>query len=455
MMTNVLPRAIFHAATWLRGESQWNQHLDAFSRLERAGAGEVTADQTRRLDRLLTFATERVQQYQGIPRVSAESVDEPRLLLSPFPLLEKRTIQQTPELVHGDLRARTIVKSTGGSTGEPVKLLKTADGVALERAASWLGLGWFGIRVGDPAVRFWGTPLTASRRLRFRLSDLAMNRIRLSAFDIEEADLERYYQRIQRFQPAWFYGYASLIDLMAEWIEETGRDGARLGLRAIVPTSEPLSAAQRDRITRVFGAPVQNEYGCGEVGAMAYECEQGMLHVMTSSVLVEVLNEDGSPTAPGHTGEVVVTDLNNYAMPLIRYRMGDRAVPGRPCPCGRPYPTLERVVGRIHDVVFTPLGRRWHGEKIDYLMSSIHQEVFPFQRYQVVQKEPDLLEVRLVADAPIPEAASARISAYVRERLDGMRTEVRRVDRIERSVSGKLRLVRNDVQGRTENEEDA
>ena len=271
-------------------------------------------------------------------------------------------------------------------------------------------------------------------------------RIRLSAFELEESDLAAYYDRIKRFQPAWFYGYASLIDLLAQWIEQSGRNGTTLGLRSIVPTSEPLSPEQRERVGRVYGAPVQNEYGCGEVGAIAYECERGLLHVMSESVLVEVLKEDGSPVAAGETGEVVVTDLNNYAMPLIRYRMGDRAVAGGACACGRPFPTLERVVGRIHNVVFTPLGRRWHGEKINYLMSPIHQELFPFQQYQVVQKEPDLLEVRLVADVPIPEPAKLRISAYVRDRLDGMRTDVRRVERIERSASGKLRLVRNDLQ---------
>ena len=277
-----------------------------------------------------------------------------------------------------------------------------------------------------------------------------MNRIRLSAFDLDDRDLACYYQRIRSFQPAWFYGYATLIDLLASWIEEHGRDGRGLGLRSIVPTSEPLSAAQRERITRVFGAPIQNEYGCGEVGAIAYECEKGALHIMTDSVAVEVLGDDGSPVVPGETGEVVVTDLNNYAMPLIRYRLGDRAVRGGECACGRPYPTLDRIVGRVHDVVYTPLGRRWHGEKIDYLMLSIHQELFPFRRYQVVQKQPDLLEVRFVSDAPIPPVARQRIADYVRDRLDGMRVDIRRVQTIERSASGKLRLVCNELESTAE-----
>lgn len=446
-----VPRSIFHLATALQRQGRWKGYLRELERVADSSLQEVRDRQEARLLRLLTFATSRVEHYRQLsPGTAVAAPLDGWAWLRDLPLLEKQVLQKTPERLHGDLDAPTTPKSTGGSTGEPVRLLKTADGVALERACTWLGLSWFGIRPGDPAVRFWGTPLTRRRRLHFRLGDLAMNRIRLSAFDIDEADLAGYYDRIRRFQPAWFYGYASLIAMMAEWMDDTDRSGTDLGLKAIVPTSEPLTEAQRDRIRRVFGAPIQNEYGCGEVGAMAYECQEGLLHVMTDSVVVEVLKEDGTLADPGETGEVVVTDLNNYAMPLIRYRMGDRAVRGGGCACGRPFPTLERVVGRIHDVVYTPLGRRWHGEKIDYLMSSIHQDLFPFQRYQVVQREPDLLEVRFVAEAPIPDPVKDEIGGYVAERLDGMRTRVVRVNRIERSPSGKLRLVRNDVDAQGE-----
>lgn len=442
----MLRELVFDIATSISGQHGWRSHYRTCKRLEAAGPKVVRDRQSQKLNDLLSFAADNVPHYQEALRTPrANDQQDPMAWLTDVPLLDKEVLQQHPERLHGRLEGRTTIKSTGGSTGEPVALLKTAGGVAVERACTWFGLGWFGIAVGDPSVRFWGTPLTPPRRLRFKLADVAMNRIHVSAFALEESDLAEYYERIKRFQPHWFYGYATLIDLLAEWIEATGRDGTVLGLRAIVPTSEPLSEAQRERVTRVFGAPIQNEYGCGEVGAIAYECERGLLHTMTESVVVEVLTGDGRPAGPGEEGEVLVTDLNNYAMPLIRYRLGDQAVRGGDCKCGRPFPTLERVVGRVHDVVFTPAGKRWHGEKMDYLMSAVHQDVFPFRRYQVVQQETDLLEVRLVSEEPVPEAARRLIEEYVRDRLDGMRAHVRRVDRIERSPSGKLRLVKNEV----------
>lgn len=365
--------------------------------------------------------------------------------LRAVPMLEKETVQsRLDELRSSTFHGRLVTKSTGGSTGAPVRLVKDAEGIAHEMATTWASLERYGITIGDRSARFWGTPLTTRRRVRFRLTDLAMNRIRFSAFDLDESDLQSYWDRCIRFQPRWLYGYASLIHMFAEWIERTGRDASALGISVIVPTSEPLTAAQRRKIGAVFHAPVFDEYGCGEVGAIAYGCERGRLHVMTDNVVVEVVRPDGAPAEAGELGEVVVTDLTNSAMGLIRYRLGDRAEPGNSCNCGLGFPVLERIAGRIHDVVFTPAGRRWHGEKIDYLMAQLHNEVGGFTQYQVVQRSPGELEVRLAGEGPVPPLLKARIQRYVRERLDGMFADVKRVTKIERSQSGKIWLVRND-----------
>lgn len=437
---------IYRAATLARGEGAVFRYLEEMRRVQHLPAEELERRQDRRLAELLVLAARSSPFHRGrwgvLPPIHDGNARE---VLRTLPLLAKNDLQQNrDEMCCVPRPGRTTDKTTGGSTAQPVRVTKTSDGLAREMAASWMALEWSGIRMGDRAVRFWGTPLTRKRRIRFALADLAMNRIRLSAFDLDDEDLARYWERCLRFRPTWFYGYASLIDLFAEYVEQRGLDGRRLGLRAVVPTSEPLSERQRERIRRVFGAPIQNEYGCGEVGAIAYECGEGSLHVMTETVLVEVLTPDGREAEPGETGELVVTDLTNHAMPLVRYQVGDFAVQGGPCACGRPFPTLREIRGRIHDVVYTPTGRRWHGEKLDYLMVSLYGEVGGFRQYQVVQDGPDSLEVRLVTDGEVSPELEQRIAAYVRDRLDGMRTRVRRVDRVERAPSGKLRVVRND-----------
>lgn len=443
-MNRTLGRTIYRMATVVLGEGRVFRYLGEARIVRDLQAHARVERQSGKLRELLVWLSEHHPYYaQKLPE-SIASID-PMAALQSLPVLEKQTLQENGDiLLTPGHRVRSITKSTGGSTGAPVRIIKDADGIAREMAATWAALESYGIRVGDRSARFWGTPLTFRRRLRFWLTDLAMNRIRLSAFDLEDEDFRAYWNRCKRFQPIWIYGYASLIHMFADWIERSGLDGSALGLRVVVPTSEPMNDHQRAQVARVFDAPVYDEYGCGEVGAIAYGCENGLLHVVTENLVVEIVDSDGRAVEPGEVGEVVVTDLTNRAMPLLRYRLGDRAVKGGPCGCGRGVPTIEKVLGRIHDVVFTPEGRRWHGEKIDYLMSQLYAEEGGFRQYQVVQESADTLRVCLVSEEGIPATLERKIKEYVADRLDGMHARVLRVDAIERASSGKIRLVRND-----------
>jgi phenylacetate-CoA ligase len=434
----------FRAATTLLGQHRVFRYLQETRAAHWLPGPELERRQRASLEALLAWTRDHNDHYGPVLAGSGPPAD-PVAWLRTLPFLEQRMIQeQGHQLLTPNFRERTTRKSTGGSTGAPVTIVKDMDGIAREMAGTWAAMEAYGLQIGDRAVRFWGTPLTARRRLRFKLSDLAMNRIRLSAFDLDDEDFQRYWRRCRRFQPVWMVGYASLLHMFAEWIEANGLDGTDLGLQVVMPTSEPMNTQQRALVESVFGAPTFDEYGAGEVGGIAYGCEAGRLHVVMETVFVEVLDEDGDPVRPGEVGELVVTDLTNRAMPLLRYRLGDRVTLSDGCSCGRESQALENVLGRIHDVVYTPAGRRWHGEKIDYLMAQLFGEHGGFRQYQVVQNSADHLTVRLLTDSAIPPALERRITQYVGDRLDGMRADVVGVQTIERSASGKMRVVRND-----------
>ena len=438
-------RIVYPGVVYARGEQAVFSALREMRQTETLSTAELLRRQETKLASVLNRAATNSRYYrERWPELGRIHPDDAMSALQQLPFVTKRVLQTQPSEILTGWRGRTTSKTTGGSTGEPVQVVKNSTGLGREMAASWMAYGWLGIEMGDRAVRFWGNPLTRKKRLRFRAADFAMHRIRFSAFEIDDSDMERHWARCLAFRPQWFYGYTNVLEMFAEFVKRKGLNASLLPLKGIVTTAEPLSLGQKELLESVFGAPVQNEYGCGEVGPVAYSCEQGKLHIMSENVVVEILTARGKQAAPGDSGEVVVTDLTNYAMPLIRYRLGDYGIRAEGCTCGRGFPVLEKIWGRVYDAVYTPAGRRWHGEKVKYLIMQLHSEGVEIQQFQVVQDGPGTLDIALVTETPIDVATEERIAAYIRTELDGMEARVRRVRAVERSPSGKMRLVRND-----------
>jgi phenylacetate-CoA ligase len=235
-----------------------------------------------------------------------------------------------------------------------------------------------------------------------------------------------------------------MLEEFARFLLRRDLSGPDLGLAAVISTSEPLTAPRRAVISEAFGAPVQNEYGCGEVGPIAYECpEEGMLHVMSQNVILEVLDAQGEPVGPGGSGEIVVTDLNNHSMPLIRYAIGDFATVAEACRCGRAFPVLSAIWGRAYDFLEDSAGRRYHGESVMYIFEDLRDRGVKVGRFQIVQDRPGHIVARVVpgSSAASSEATAVEIADTCRGRLGGMTTEVEFVDEIRRARSGKTHLI--------------
>lgn len=436
---------VYPGVVALRGEGGVFRAMRELRSLEWVHPDELRQHQARKLVKALEHAWACSPYYRESwpsrpPSDPAAIFD----FLRSLPTVDKSVLQRHQDrLVSTHPGGRTTRKTTGGSTGQAVTVLKDRAAIAREMAASWMAYGWFGIERGDRAVRFWGDPTSARRKLRFMAADVAMNRIRFSAFAFSDADMERYWHRCLRTRPDYFYGYVSMLVAFAHFVRRTGRNGADLGLKAIVTTSEVLEAPQQELLAATFGCPVQNEYGCGEVGPIAYACEQGMLHVMADNLVVEVVKECGGSAGPGETGELVLSDLNNRAMPLIRYRVGDLAVAGGPCGCGRSFPALQRVWGRAYDVLVAPDGRRYHGEYFMYLFEDLRGAGLGVDQFQVVQTALDALHVYVVSGDELSEEARASIVTGIRSRMPGVSVTVQRVPEIKRASSGKMRVIVN------------
>ena len=428
------------------GESGMYAELERLEALQSRSSEEVLESQRRRLASILNYAQRLVPDYGELVgsqhRITAENAPQ---VLRTLPFITKQDLQTRFDSLKAEPQpGRTTSKTTGGSTGQPVTVVKDAGATAQERAASWLAYGWFGIRPGDRGARFWGSPRAiGKRRMRYAFADAAMNRIRFSAFGFNEAELESYWQRCLRFKPRYFYGYVSMLEAFSRFIVESGKDGSRLGLKAVITTSEVLGDPQRELIEGSFEVAVQNEYGCGEVGPIAYECEAGSMHIMSENVLVELLDESGDPVSVGEEGEIVVTDLNNRALPLIRYRIRDYAVHMGECACARGFPVLGSIRGRAYDTITVPDGRSFHGEFFMYLFEDLRDAGRQFERFKIIQTSARALEVEIQTQ----DLQDAHLVSDVRDRLMNefadMHIDVKLVREIILSDSGKHRLVEN------------
>lgn len=441
-INHVLFKNLFFLALAVRGEG-YRKEIRQFEASQYFPPEEQRRYQLERLNQVLSASQDTVY-YQGKVPSSVNSL----AALSDMPLLEKDEIRDHPAAFMRTKRPNQRLKTSGGSTGAPVTILKDSAGVAREMAASWRGYHWAGVQEGDRQARFWGLPTSRKDRVRASLIDFIANRKRISAFGYDQKSLESALVTLEKFQPDYFYGYTSIMSELARYIIKTGKPPA-LNLKCVITTAEVLSTVDRQDIERAFNTKVFDEYGCGEVGTIAHQCEHGSMHVNSENLIIEVLDEEGEPARAGKPGEIVLTDLTNLSMPLIRYRIKDFAtLSTEPCRCGRTLPVLEKIHGRQYDILTNRAGKKFHGEFFLYILEDARKIGLNPTGIQFLQTK----DLNITVNVVIEQQHLPELEQYISRRIhDGfdqsITVRVNRVDDIPREPSGKLRVVK--VEDRT------
>lgn len=438
-------RALMRGLLWQRLEGRrnpgWEQRLAGFRACARLPREELRAWQARAVAEHLAWARAAVPFHRQ--RLSAS----PRL--EDAPILTRSLLQEhLDQLVCESLPpAQRLYDASGGSTGAPVRVVHDAAyRTATFASEVWLLEQW-GLRPWERTAYLWGDD-RAARAVPWkeRLARRLLGRRHLNAFALDEARLAAFADELERFRPVVVQGYAGALDLFAGHLRRTGR---RLPPpRLVRSAAETLRPEARARIEAALGAPVRDVYGSRESAGLAAQCLHGGFHVLEHAKVLEVLDDDGRAAPPGRPGRVLVTDLANRALGLIRYANGDVAAwapDDPPCPCGSAYRRLLRVHGRTSDFLTAPSGERIHGEWFTHLLYG-HDGV---RAFQVHQQSLALVTLRTVG--PADEAALAGVLEAMRARL-GPRVTVRweRVEEIPPTPSGKHRFTLSDVPWRPE-----
>jgi len=402
--------------------------LDELNRTQWLSRDELLNLQRSKLYRLLEYAYEQVPYYHWLfDRVGFRPPDVLSDLASMqrVPVLSKSIIRENlDDLCTIETRRRKQMSylTTGGSTGHPLVFMQDSDFRDYVTADIHRHLGWAGWQLGQVHAYIWGTSFEAEKiqTIRSRLMDWALNRFVTDAYILSEESMSAFVSQIRHRRPRILFGYPSSLCRFAEFVRERGFDDIRFD--ATFCSAEVLYPAQRQLIEEVLGGKVFNRYGTRELGGIGCECEAHTgLHVSVENVYVEIADDDGQPIGPAEPGNIIVTNLNNYGMPFIRYSLADVGswYPADTCPCGRAHPMLSVVEGRHNDMFKTRDGRVVWGGITNSLwgMAGVKQ-------FQIVQKAYDLIIVRVVKEGGLQPAEQSRVKKAIHTALgDNVKVE--------------------------------
>jgi phenylacetate-CoA ligase len=361
-------------------------------------------------------------------------------LIENWPILEKEDLRSQGRALIADDVSRTHMfhEHSSGSTGTPVNLWVSADALRLWYAlfeARWRK--WNGVSRRDNWAILGGQLVSPVKQNKppFWVWNAAMRQLYMSSYHLSQQYIPHYLEALKRYRIEYLWGYTSSLYSLAEGALRDNRSD--LHMRVIITNAEPLLEHQRATIAAGFHCPVKETYGMSEMVAGASECEHSVLHLWPEAGYIEIESEKSS--LPGKkTGQMICTGLCNPDMPLIRYRIGDRAtmpVKPAPCACGRTLPVLSKIEGRSDDVLFTADGRAIGR------LDPIFKGDFLVREAQIIQERLDAVRLRYVPGFGCTEKHVQAMLAQLRARIGEVRVETECVSAIARGPNNKFRAV--------------
>lgn len=351
--------------------------------------------QNDRLKKLLHHAYQHVPYYRKSFQLSGLNLQS-LIEINKLPLLSKGDVRSN---IHFSLFSDDHVKKqmlriqTSGSTGQP--FICYADKFQLEMrfATTLRALEMTGWRFGDRQLRLWHQTLGMTRKqaIQEKIDSILLRRKFVPAFEMTKESVSKLFSLIERYKPVLIDGYAESLNFISMFSPHSTRR-ERI---SVMSSAQQLTPETRHLIQEKLNADVFDKYGSREFSGIAYQCtESKNFHVQDESYIVEIL-VDGRKALPGEVGEIVITDLNNFSVPLIRYRIGDLAlaVEQTPCPCGRSHSQIGMISGRTQALVLCANGVWLPGTFFAHFFKDFE---FAIQHFQIVQMIPGAFKVNII-----------------------------------------------------------
>lgn len=422
-------------------------YLGEYECLQWRSREELEVDQFGRLKALLYHAFETVPFYREMFREAGTHPDEikSRADYAKLPCLTKDIIKRNRNaLISSRFDVNTLRgNSTGGSTGEPLQFFQEMDVYEQMCANLMLSLKMAGWREGERVFSIWGNPKDFSQKksLLGKIKESLATTVILNAYKYNEDIFNSWIAAIQRSENAFIYGYPSVISDFAHHI--VNKNVRLNNVKGIQTSAEQLLDDQRSVLEKAFQCKVYDQYGSRECPGIASECAHGGMHLLTHSSYVEFVDDS---EAPGESKKVVVTPLNSYAMPFLRYEIGDYAQPvNSVCACGRGFPLMRMNIGRLYDRFVCEGGQILHGTLLVRQVAGIRG----IRNFQFHQRDLVNIDLNIIRSPAFDEADRGKIEA-INVNLAALPVpmvaiRVNYVESFPQTVGGKHRIFISDV----------
>lgn len=327
---------------------------------------------------------------------------------------------------------------TSGSSGHPFHYAKDKFAHAMTWALIKSRYKNFGLTLNSKQARFYGIPLENPDYIIEKTKDTLSNRVRFPVFDLSDKMLGKFLEKFRTTSFDYVYGYTNSIVIFARYLIKRNIKLKNVcpSLKICIATSENCTEEDKIIIEKAFGVPAVNEYGTSEVDLIAFEDLDGKWLISDENIFIEILDEEGRQMNKGGEGRIILTALHNKAMPFIRYEIGDRALTEP----GRDGAVIKKILGGVNDPVILPSGNKTSGVTFYFITRSIMENIGSLKEFIIKQTEPDKFIFEVVSEEEISEKDKKKLQEKMDAYLEpGLKFEIKRVDKIERTKAGKMK----------------
>ena len=357
-----------------------------------------------------------------------------------FPIMKKKDFQGNlyNKLSNSYTSRNIYISNTSGSSGNPLFFAKSKDAHAMDFALIKVRYNCHGLKLNSKQARFYGIPLEGKKYYIEKIKDWIMNRTRFSVFDLSESKLDEFYRKLKSSKFEYIYGYTNSLLIFAKYLVQNNLvlNEECPTIKCCIVTAELLFEDDEKILSEGFGMKIINEYGASEVGVIGFMSNNKKIVVSDETLFCEINNIDSL----NDMGSLLITDLDNKAMPFIKYDLGDMVSFDLNLLHGKYNKIINKLYGRENDIIKLPSGKISPGFTLYYVSKSILESNGDIKEYIIRQTKIDEFIFDIVTDFPITSELRNEIELKMEQYLEpNLRIIIKRVEKIRKTRSGKIK----------------